>query len=73
MEQLRYEYSQTLLFFKKKVEMRSLASCSFNFTFSFMQAAKKLYESLLTDSVNTTALAHIQVRNCWSHIHILGG
>lgn len=29
-----------------------------------MQAAKKLYESLLVDDVNATALAHIQVRYC---------
>lgn len=28
---------------------------------SLMQPAKKIYESLLGDGVNTTALAHIQV------------
>lgn len=36
----------------------------FNYAFIFMQAAKKLYEGLLGDGVNTTALAHIQVRKC---------
>lgn len=30
---------------------------------ALLQSAKKIYESLLGDGVNTTALAHIQVSN----------
>lgn len=56
----------TLPFFKKKLKCVALLLLALlTLHCHFMQAAKKLYESLLSDSVNTTALAHIQVRNCW--------
>lgn len=36
-----------------------------------MQSAKKVYESLLGDGAETTALAHIQVRKLYIVINIV--
>lgn len=48
-----------------------LESWSFNCVSVFMQPAKKIYESLVGDGVNTTALAHIQVRKFgWNCRHV---